>query len=77
MDELDGERREASYPMVPHANECPGTHFGPAAPKGDRAEAAAGDQAWAASSSDATFLTRLGSTWMPGPIVVETVIFLM
>jgi hypothetical protein len=70
-------RREASYPMVPHANECHGTHFGPVALEGDRAVAAAGTQAWAASSSDATFLTRLGSTWMPGPIVVETVIFLM
>ena len=30
-----------------------------------------------ASSSAATFLVRLGSTWTPGPIVVETVIFLM
>ncbi|GAA1540031.1 hypothetical protein GCM10009788_48590 [Nocardioides humi] len=28
-----------------------------------------------ASSSTATFLTRLGSTWTPGPMVVETVTF--
>ena len=37
----------------------------------------AGDQALTASSSDATLRVRLGSTWMPGPIVVEKVIFLM
>jgi len=54
-----------------------GTQHGPAAHEGDRAGAAAVGQAWTASSSAATFLTRLGSTWMPGPIVVETVIFLM
>ncbi|MEZ5191580.1 MAG: NlpC/P60 family protein [Nocardioides sp.] len=30
-----------------------------------------------ASSSDATLRVRLGSTWMPGPIVVEMVTFLM
>ena len=30
-------------------------------------------QAGAFSSSTATFLVRLGSTWMPGPIVVDTV----
>ena len=35
-----------------------------------------GDQAWT-SPSEVTFFTRFGSTWMPGPIVVETVIFLM
>lgn len=70
------------YPMVPHPNgvqptEEVRTQIGPAAPRGDRAEHAPVDQAWTASSSDATFFTRLGSTWMPGPIVVETVIFLM
>jgi hypothetical protein len=31
----------------------------------------------AAESSPATFLVRFGSTWMPGPMVVETVTFLM
>ena len=31
----------------------------------------------AASSSTATSLVRFGSTWMPGPMVVETVTFLM
>ena len=67
-----------SYPMLPHAHRVSlGKQHGPAAPKGDRAVLAAGTQAWAASSSEATFLMRLGSTWMPGPIVVETVIFLM
>jgi len=30
-----------------------------------------------ASSSTATFLVRLGSTWTPGPMVVETVILRM
>jgi hypothetical protein len=30
-----------------------------------------------ASSSTATLRVRLGSTWTPGPMVVETVIFLM
>ena len=30
-----------------------------------------------ASSSSATLRVRFGSTWTPGPIVVETVIFLM
>jgi len=34
-------------------------------------------QAWAFSSSAATLRVRLGSTWMPGPMVVETVTFLM
>ncbi len=34
-------------------------------------------QAEAESSSPATFLTRLGSTGTPGPIVVERVTFLM
>ena len=38
-----------------------------------RARSAAGQ----ASSSAATFLVRLGSTWTPGPMVVETVTFLM
>ena len=35
------------------------------------------DHAWAFSSSSATLRVRFGSTWMPGPIVVETVTFLM
>lgn len=70
------------YPMPPHPNGDRPTEGGPDAerpghPRGDRAVHAAADQAWTASSSDATFFTRLGSTWMPGPIVVETVIFLM
>lgn len=34
-------------------------------------------QAGATSSSAATFLVRLGSTGTPGPIVVESVTFLM
>ena len=34
-------------------------------------------QALAVSSSDATLRVRLGSTWTPGPMVVETVTFLM
>ena len=66
---------DASTPKRPA-----GKQIGPAAPKGDRADTARArgdDQAWVASSSDATFFTRLGSTWMPGPIVVETVTFLM
>ena len=46
----------------------------------DPPEARAG-QRWAirsadASSSAATFLVRFGSTWTPGPMVVETVTFL-
>jgi hypothetical protein len=32
-------------------------------------------EAWA--SSEVTFLVRFGSTWTPGPMVVETVTFLM
>ena len=76
--------REACRTFLPDAStakrrQCPEMRIGPAAPCG-----ATGpmrllpvDQAWTASSSEATFLTRLGSTWMPGPIVVETVIFLM
>ncbi len=55
-------------------------HEGPAPARGPglRRTAVSGwTQALGASSSTATFFTRLGSTWMPGPIVVETVIFLM
>jgi hypothetical protein len=69
------------YPMTPQPNGGTGRKRDaerPGRPLGDdRAEQCEVDQAWTASSSDATFFTRLGSTWMPGPIVVETVIFLM
>src|SRR5688572_627659 len=69
------------YPTAPQPNGV--RRSGRDAQRPGRPEGATGpsgawvDQAWTASSSDATFFTRLGSTWMPGPIVVETVIFLM
>ena len=37
----------------------------------------AGGHSAGAASSAATFLVRFGSTWTPGPMVVETVTFLM
>ena len=39
----------------------------------ERSKSGPGDQA---SSSSVTLRVRLGSTWTPGPIVVETVTFL-
>ena len=43
------------------------THPGPAGGQSS--------EVWA--SSEVTFLVRFGSTWTPGPMVVETVTFLM
>ncbi len=79
--------RRRRTPIVPHRDGAArgggGTEArerrGPATPCGvaGPGAAAADDQAWTASSSSATFFVRFGSTWMPGPIVVETVTFLM
>ena len=76
-EQTTGTPAAAAQPSTPAYDERPGHRevTGPSA----RARVLLGRQAEAAtaSSSTATFLTRLGSTWMPGPMVVETVTFLM
>ncbi len=69
--------------LAPSGRPRPATHRG--APRNaidppesfGRVDVGSSDQAVAFSSSAATLRVRLGSTWMPGPMVVETVTFLM